>query len=526
MESSEPPRPATVPSPEGTGVVVWHREGLRTADHPALAAATRRGDVVCPVFVFDPAFYDDRGLACDARVRFLHESLADLDAQYRRAGSGNAGLMLAHGDPVDLLARFVDAGWTVIAARSPTGRYGKRRDDRAREVGVEFVADDGLVYDADRPRESWEAQVTEWFEADPHAFDPTTVELTALDTGVAIERIENRYEVEPTKRKVPPGGRSAGLNRLNEFLERIGDYPGNISSPLDARGGTSGLSPYLRFGCLSVREVYQRVHAEVSDCRARELFVSRLYWNRHYEQKLADWPGWLDEAANPELRWFNREKYDPDLVAAWKRGETGYPMVDAAMRCLRETGWLNFRMRAMCVSFYFHVLQQPWQRGADWFHHHLIDSEASINYTQWQYQCGLVGKPGLRLYNPRKQVRDQDPDGEWVREYVPELRGLPSTHLSRPEGTPLHVQRECGVSIGDGPNDDYPYPIVDYEAAVSRFRRRYGAVASDAAARLADESVARRVSLSGGIPAAERIAAEHGGDDDDGGEQADLTAFE
>jgi deoxyribodipyrimidine photo-lyase len=523
MEPSESPR--SVPEPDGTGVVVWHREGLRTADHPALAAAARMGDVVCPLFVFDPAFYDERGLACDARVRFLHESLTDLDAQYRRAGDDESGLTLAHGDPVDLLARLDDAGWTVVAARSPTGRYGQRRDERAREAaGVRFVAGDGLVYDADRPRENWEAQVTEWFEADPHAFDPASVDLVELETGVTVEGIEDRYGVAPSKRKVPPGGRSAGLDRLDTFVDRIGDYPGNISSPLDARGGTSGLSPYLRFGCLSVREVYQRVHAEVPDCRARELFVSRLYWNRHYEQKLADWPGWLDEAANPELRWFNREEHDPALVAAWKRGETGYPMVDAAMRCLRETGWLNFRMRAMCVSVYFHVLQQPWKRGADWFHHHLIDSEASINYTQWQYQCGLVGKPGLRLYNPRKQVRDQDPDGEWIREYVPELEGLPSEHLPRPEGTPLHVQRECGVSVGE--NDDYPRPVVEYEAAVARFRRRYGAVASDAAARLADEDVARRVSLSGGVPAAKRIAAEHGREEGDDGEQADLTAFE
>jgi deoxyribodipyrimidine photo-lyase len=196
-------------------------------------------------------------------------------------------------------------------------------------------------------------------------------------------------------------------------------------------------------------------------------------------------------------------------------------MVDAAMRCLRATGWLNFRMRAMCVSAYFHLLAQPWQVGADHFHYHLIDSEASINYTQWQSQCGLVGKPAVRVYDPRKQVRDQDPDGEWIRRWVPELRPLPDEHLPRPDHAPVAVQRDCGVVVGE----DYPRPVVEYDAAVEAFWRRYDRVRAAAADRLADPSVARRASLSGGRSAARRIAAEHGTDDADDTEQAGLDEF-
>jgi deoxyribodipyrimidine photo-lyase len=520
------------------GAVVWHREHLRTADQPAVAAAADRADVLLPVFVFDPAFYDDDGLACDARIRFLHECLADLDDQYHTASGGVGGLTYAHGDPLEVVEAVLDAGWDVVAARTPSGRYGKQRDDRAREVGVEFVSGDGLVRDTDRPREGWSDRVEAWLTADQYEWDPRTVRIVSLDTGVTIDGIDRRYEVSPSKSMRRTGGTGAARDRLESFVDRIGSYPGNISSPVDARGGTSGLSPYLKFGCLSVRQVYQSVDERVPDGRAKELFVSRLYWNKHYEQKLEDWPGWLDEAVNPVLAGFNRDRYDPDLVTAWKRGQTGYPMVDASMRCLRETGWLNFRMRAMCVSFYYHVLQQPWRVGADWFHHHLVDSVASINYTQWQYQCGLVGKPSLRVYNPRKQVRDQDPDGEFVGEWVPELDDLPAPHLDRPEKTPLAVQRECGVSIGDEPTDDYPFPVVEFEAAKDEFWRRYEAVHPEAAARLGDPAVARRASLSGGRQAARRIAAEHGpdgrpdrageaGDATDGSRtQTDLSAFE
>jgi deoxyribodipyrimidine photo-lyase len=180
-------------------------------------------------------------------------------------------------------------------------------------------------------------------------------------------------------------------------------------------------------------------------------------------------------------------------------------------------------MRALCVSSYYHLLQQPWQVGADWFHHHLIDSVASINYTQWQSQCGLVGRPTLRLYNPRKQVRDQDPDGEFIREWVPELEPLPDEYLDRPERTPLAVQAACGVDVGE----TYPRPVVEYESAKREFRERLGAVRPDAADALARPAVADRASLSGGREAAAAIARNHGrgSRDGDDGEQARLDAF-
>jgi deoxyribodipyrimidine photo-lyase len=145
----------------------------------------------------------------------------------------------------------------------------------------------------------------------------------------------------------------------------------------------------------------------------------------------------------------------------------------------------------VCVVFHIH---QPWWIGADWYHHHLIDSDVGINYTQWQSQAGLIGKPSQRVYNPRKQVRDHDPDGEWIGRWVPELRDLPSRFLDRPERTPLAAQDACGVTMGE----DYPLPVVDFEARREAFWTRYERLRPEAARALARPDVAKRASFSGG----------------------------
>ncbi len=477
------PDPPTVDD----GAVVWHRRGLRLADHPSVARATREHDVVCPVFVFDPHFYAG-GLACDDRLRFLHECLSDLSRAYERRGTS---LVFTHGDPEAVLGRFVDAGWGVVATTDPTGRYGLARDERLADLGVEFVTEDGIKREGES-REGWSDHAEAYLTGPTHAPDPSGFDDHGVDSDVTVERVESAYGVSPEKSRVPTGGREAALDRLEAFATDIGAYLGSISSPSRAESGTSRLSPYLRFGCLSVREVFQHVRDHADDGRARELFTSRLYWNRHYTQKLEDWPGWMDHAVNPVFRGFNRSRYDPDLVEAWKRGRTGFPMVDASMRCLVGTGWLNFRMRAMCASFFSYILHQPWKLGADFFYYHLVDADPAINYTQWQQQAGVTGVNTMRIYNPRKQVRDNDPDGEFVHEWVPELRSVPPDYLDRPERIPLHLQEEFGVDIGS----DYPYPVVDYEARREAAAARFSALSDRAHEALEDPEIRRRASLS------------------------------
>jgi len=551
--ASEIPAPAAV-GPGETGYVVWHRKHLRTDDHLALARAVADGDVVCPLFIFDPSFYAEGGLACDTRLRFLHESVASLDRLYaavstrtvtretpdsrdRLAETGaveprqsddhtppaaslacadGPGLTVGYGDPVRLLSRFVDRGWSVLTMATPTSRYGKRRDEQVRAVcgdAVTFVSGDGLVRGAEWSRTDWGSHIESWLEGpqqtpDWDSHDPTRL---AIETPVTPATVDAGFDVTPEKTKVPTGTHYAAAKRLGSFLDRIGSYPERISAPQEAREGTSGLSPYLNFGLFSVRQVYQSVTDRAPPGRGREMFTDRLVWNLHYNQKLVDWPDWTERAVNPVFEGFNEDNHDPELVRAWKRGRTGFPMVDAAMRCLRQTGWLNFRMRAMGASFFAHILQQPWWIGAEWYHHHLIDSDVAINYTQWQSQAGLIGKPAQRVYNPRKQVRDHDPEGEWITEWVPELAALPSEFLDRPERTPLAVQADHGVTIGEA----YPRPVVDFEARREAFWSRYERHRPAAARALARPEIAKRASFSGGYEAARAIARAAGEHADD-----------
>jgi hypothetical protein len=212
------PRDAEIPTLDGAerGTVVWHREHLRIADQPAVAAAAD-ADVLLPVFVFDPSFYAADGLACDARIDFLHDCLADLDAQYRAVADADAGLTLAHGDPIEVLGRFRDAGWDVVAAATPSGRYGRRRDRRARtECDVSFVDGDGLVRGVDRPRDGWQERVEAWLTDDHATWDPDAVSIREVATDITIDDVDDAYGIEPTKSKLPTGGTTAARRRLAE----------------------------------------------------------------------------------------------------------------------------------------------------------------------------------------------------------------------------------------------------------------------------------------------------------------------
>jgi deoxyribodipyrimidine photo-lyase len=441
-----------------------------------------------PLFIFDPGFYDDSGLACDARLRFLHECLTDLHDSYNALGST---LALFHGDPRERIPALLADGYEVYVNADVTARYGRDRDaDLLARENVSAFGDDGIVREG-RSRESWDEQCEAYFTADPH-LKPDGLAPTLLDSGVTIGDIESEYDISPTKRDVPTGGRQAAERRLKSFVDRIREYQRYVSDPAAAERNGSRLSAYLKFGVVSPREVYQRVH-RAPKCTGRDAFISRLYWNRHYTQKLQDWRGWADRAVNPVYHGLYRSDHDPELFAAWKQGQTGFPMVDASMRALVETGFINFRMRAMCATFLTYVLREPWRLGADYYYYHLIDAAMGINHTQWQSQAGTVGLHPVRVYNPAKQVREHDPDGEFIRTYVPELAALPDEYLARPEKAPLAVLDDAAIDLGE----TYPYPVVDYEARAKAARDRFARLDDRAKEAIhADPEIKRRASLS------------------------------
>jgi len=492
-------------------VLVWHRNDLRVHDNAALAAAAADG-TAHPVFVFDPRFYRS-GRVCDGRLEFLHESLAQLDDAYRDRGGR---LAFRHGDPVSVLTDLLPEFDRIHVNAGPTSGYARERDAAlADHDAVRWFEDDPIVREGDT-RDGWSEGAEAYFEAEPHD-PPATVGEGPESTTIAA--VEERYGVDSEKDRRHRGGHRRARERLVAFGEGVDRYVGGISAPAAAEERTSQLSPYFKFGCLSLREAYQHVAEASGDDRAVEMFHSRLFWNGHFRQKLADDPKATERAVNPVFRGMNRDRHDPELAAAWREGRTGFPLVDASMRALTETGWLNFRMRAMCATFYTYVLRCYWKEGADWYYRHLLDADPGINYEQWQMQSGLVGVHPLRLYDPRKQVRDNDPDGTFVGRYVPELADFPVEYLDQPEKAPLAVQEECGVRIGE----DYPYPVVDYERRRAEAREDWAALTDRAREALSDPEVRRRASLS-------RRHSRDGSDlgDDEpatAGGQADLTDF-
>ncbi len=464
--------------------IVWHRRDLRTHDNRALKKA---GENAAPVYILDPEWLEDE-LVSDARIEFLMESLKDLNRQYREKGSH---LALLHGNPVEKLEELRDEGHEVFF-NMDANHFQQERERQARKEFRAFP--DSAVETSGRGEvEEWEVKVKKWFQKDMIEA-PEKISGNPLETDVSLDEIREEYDIDPEKENFGRGGTREARKRLEEFLERIERYSGCISSPSKAESSTSHLSPYIRYGCISPREVHQeaeRKKYEVENTQSVKMFMDRVFWQQHFDQKIEDNPKLFEEAINPVYFDLNKDNYDEENIQAWKKGETGYPLVDASMRALRETGWLNFRMRAMCASFFSYILKQWWKIGADHFYKHLIDADVAINYYQWQMQSGLIGVHANRIYDPTKQVEENDPDGKFIRKYVPELRQVPDDYVAEPWKMPEETQKRSGSEIGR----NYPEPIVNYEREARKAREFFKKKAPEAYAAFKDDEVWRKASL-------------------------------
>lgn len=456
-------------------LIVWFRRDLRIHDHEALWHACRDAGEVVPLFILDPAHFANREVG-SGRVQFLLDSLRDLDDSLRQRGSR---LFLARGAAADVLPRAVRSWQTdgVYFSADIERWSGQVRDRELAAVAatqgwtfkahVNFHLQTHGGFDRDRWHAAWtEHSKSPVRRAPERIVTPGPVDGADLPRFDAVPSLAE-LGLPPNQQTVLPGGEQAARARLRDFLDRRVDaYRRSISKPILAEDdGTSRMSAYFKFGCVSQRETVQAARARYRTASAAgqkglEAWVSRLRWRDHFVQKFALYP--QAEFVNlyqPFDAIRRVEDVDPGRLDAWRFGMTGYPLIDASMRSLRQTGLLNFRMRAMLATFLSLNLMHAWQHGAEWFMKHLLDGDAAVDHWQWQMQAGITqpSRAFIRCYNPTKQCFDNDPDARFIHKYVPELRAVPAPLVFTPWRMTAMEQIMYGVSIGR----DYPAPIVD-----------------------------------------------------------------
>ncbi len=476
--------------------VVWFKRDLRVHDHRPLVEAAARGQVLC-LYVYEPDLLESPELGA-LHYAFIDDSLRELRERLQALGGDLTVRVGSMPDVLESLHR--QHRITALYSHRETGNeITYQRDLRvaewaeARGVPWHEWNQFGVIRRL-KSRDGWAARWAR-FMSKPVLDAP---EALSWFRGIDPERLREPKDLglePPTQRHVQRGGESLARRTLDSFLaERGAGYRFEMSSPVQAWESCSRLSPYLAWGNISLRTVHQRTRARAQELRALKKerapidprwlqslssFQSRLRWHCHFIQKLEDEPGLEFHALNRALDGLRRDAFREDYFDAWKAGQTGYPMVDACMRALRDTGWINFRMRAMLMSFASYHLWLDWRPTALHLASQFLDFEPGIHFSQAQMQSGVTGINAVRIYSPIKQVRDQDPEGVFIKRYVPELEGVPREHIAEPHDMPSDVQKRSGCVIGK----DYPRPIVDHAEAYATARKRIYAARRNAEAR-------------------------------------------
>lgn len=465
--------------------IVWFRQDLRLQDNPALDAATEQGGPIVPFYIWAPGEEDEGGPGAASKW-WLHHSLASLDHSLRRM---NSCLIVRRGPSLVTLKRLIKetGAKSVFWNRRYEPIVAERDQEIASGLTQEGVTvrifNGSLLHEPEAIKtkvgEPYKVFTPFWRAC--HSLDDPAEPLPALKM-IPEPPLWPRSESLESLELLPKGDWAAGIGRtwdpgekgaareLKRFLaDAMTDYASRRERP-DLRG-TSRLSPYLHHGEISPRQVWHAVQrrAQLDDrpgmIRGSQAYLRQIYWREFAYHLLHHFPHTIDRPlreAFADFPW----RIDREGLQAWKQGRTGYPTVDAAMRELWSTGWMHNRMRMVVASFLTKDLLIHWRQGARWFWDTLVDADLANNTFGWQWTagCGADAAPFFRIFNPVMQGEKFDPEGCYVRRWVPELGGLPNRFIHEPWSAPDDIMQAAGVTLGE----TYPCRIVDHKIAKYR----------------------------------------------------------
>jgi deoxyribodipyrimidine photo-lyase len=448
----------------------WVRRDLRLTDNQALHAALNAADWIIPVFIYDPRLWSNQKFG-NFRLSFLNDGLTSLDANLQSRGSR---LVLRSGDPLIELTKIVlETGAQIIYAEEDYSPYAKRRDNTITQQ-LPLKLTPGLTVFHPRQLQKSDGSPYTVFTPFMRAWKSMSLPnrseiLPAVDqipTPVGTISDPQNLIQEQSKSELFPAGERYAQISLDKFIGEPDSpiYRYKINRDRPDISGTSRLSPYIRFGMISSRQLvvtalesmYQAQNS--TSVQGAETWLNELIWREFYNSILYHFPNVLRKSFKPNLesiRWSNNK----DDFEAWKNGKTGFPLVDAAMRQLRETGWMHNRCRMIVASFLVKNLLIDWRWGERWFMQLLIDGDPAANNGGWQWTAGTGtdAAPYFRIFNPITQSKKFDPDGKFIRQWLPELHLIPIEFVHEPWKMPVDVQKQSKCQIGE----HYPNPIIE-----------------------------------------------------------------